>query len=80
MKFAYHILGNIYCLNWYGCQAHRGFTCWISFALVFSFIHCRVLIFALSPFNILIDMFLEMMHLCAGSFMQTKYLSVLIHN
>ena len=27
-----------------------GFTCWISFALVFSFIYCLVLIFALSPF------------------------------
>ena len=28
----------------------RGFTCWISFVPVFSFINCWVLIFALSPF------------------------------
>ena len=34
-----------------------GFTCWISFAQVLSFIYCRVLIFALSPFYILIYMF-----------------------
>ena len=26
------------------------FTCWISFALVFSFIYCRVFIFTLFPF------------------------------
>ena len=39
-----------------------GFTCWISFALAFSFIYCWVLIFALSPCYILIYMFQEMMH------------------
>ena len=36
-----------------------GFTCWISFAPVFSFIYCWVLIFALSPCYILIYMFKE---------------------
>ena len=35
-------------------------TYWISFAPVFSFMYCLVL--ALSPFYILIYMFLEMMH------------------
>ena len=35
----------------------QGFTFWISFAPVFSFIYCGVLIFALSPFNILMYMF-----------------------
>ena len=35
----------------------QGFTCWISFAPVFSFIYCWVLIFALSLFYILIYMF-----------------------
>ena len=39
-----------------------GFICWISFAPVFSFVYCCVLIFALSPFYILIYIFLEMMH------------------
>ena len=34
-----------------------GFTCWISYAPVFSFIYCWVLIFALSPCYILIYMF-----------------------
>ena len=38
------------------------FTFWISFALVFSFIFCSVLIFAVSPFYILIYMFSVMMH------------------
>ena len=33
-----------------------GFTCWISFDPVFSFMYCLVLIFALSPFYILIYM------------------------
>ena len=41
-----------------GClSGPRGFTCWISFAPVFSFIYCWDLIFALSPFYILIYMF-----------------------
>ena len=35
----------------------QGFTCWIYSAPVFSFIYCWVLIFALSPFYILIYMF-----------------------
>ena len=39
-----------------------GFTCWVSFAPVFSFIYCWIFIFALSPCYILIYMFLEMMH------------------
>ena len=32
----------------------KGFTCWLSFAQVFRFIYCWVLIFALTPFYILI--------------------------
>ena len=39
-----------------------GFSCWVSFASVFSFIYCWVLIFAWSPFYISIYMFWEMMH------------------
>ena len=47
----------------FGClSGPPGFTCWISFAPVFSFIDCWVLIFALSPCYILIYMFWEMMH------------------
>ena len=47
----------------FGClSGPPGFTCWISFAPVFSFIYCWVLIFALSPCYILIYMFYEMMH------------------
>ena len=47
----------------FGClSGPPGFTCWISFAAVFSFIYCWVLFFALSPCNILIYMFWEMMH------------------
>ena len=44
---------------WYfGClSGPLGFTCWISFAPVFSFIYCWVRIFALSPCYILIYMF-----------------------
>ena len=42
----------------FGClSGPPGFTCWISFALVFSFIYCWVLIFALSPCFILIYVF-----------------------
>ena len=42
----------------FGCLlGPPGFTCWISFAPVFSFIYCWVLIFALSPCFILIYMF-----------------------
>ena len=47
----------------FGClTGPPGFTCWISFAPVFSFIYCWVLIFALSACYILIYMFGEMMH------------------
>ena len=42
---------------WAVCRAHQGFTCWISFAPVFSFIYSWFLIFALSPWYILIYMF-----------------------
>ena len=42
----------------FGClSGPPGCTCWISFAPVFSFIYCWVLIFALSPGYILIYMF-----------------------
>ena len=49
---------------WYSCclSGPPGFTCWISFASVFSFIYCWVLIFASSPCYILICVFWEMMH------------------
>ena len=49
---------------WYYCclSGPPGFTCWISFAPVFSFIYCWVLIFASSPCYILICVFWEMMH------------------
>ena len=47
----------------FGClSGPLGFTYWISFALVFSFINCWALIFALSPCYILIYIFWEMMH------------------
>ena len=47
----------------FGCLlGPPGFTCWISFAPVFSLIYCWVLILALSPCYILIYMFYEMMH------------------
>ena len=42
----------------FGClPGPLGFTCWTSFAPVFSFIYCWVLVFALSPCYILIYMF-----------------------
>ena len=49
---------------WYfGClSGPPGFTCWISFAPVVSFIYCWVLIFASSPCYILIYIFWEIMH------------------
>ena len=56
-------LKKIVCSNNFSAQFIKlGFTCWISFALVFSFIYFSVLIFALSPCYILIYMFLKMMH------------------
>ena len=39
-----------------------GFACWISFALIFGFVCCWVLVFALSPFCVLVCVFWEMMH------------------
>ena len=39
-----------------------GLNCWISIAPVFSCMYCWVLIFVLSPFYILICLYLEMMH------------------
>ena len=44
-----------WCFGW--LSGPMGFTCWISFALVFSFLYSWVLIFTLSPFYILICMF-----------------------
>ena len=38
------------------------FACWVSFAPVFGFVYCWVLIFALSPCCVLIYMFYERMH------------------
>ena len=62
----------------FGCwSGPPGFTFWISFASVISFIYCWVLIFDLSPCFILIYMFKET--ISEGSFMQTNYLFVLIH-
>ena len=57
-----------------------GFTCWISFTLVFSFIYCRVLILALSPF-LYLDLYvlLDDALISYGSAMQTKHLCVLSH-
>ena len=49
-----------------------GFTCWIYFALVVSFIFCLVLIFALSVVG-------DDALISYGSFMQTKHLFVFIH-
>ena len=49
--------------RYFGClSGPPGFTCWISFAPVFSFIYCWVLIFASYPCYILICVFWEMMH------------------
>ena len=60
-----------------------GFTCWISFAPVFSFVYCWVLILALPPFYILIYMLKNVPGddalIRKGYFMQTKHLFVLIH-
>ena len=49
--------------SYFGClSGPQGFTCWISFAPVFSPIYCWFLIFDLSHFYILIFVFWEMMH------------------
>ena len=54
-------LDNILNINivffWQYGMSNIEFTCWTSFAPVFSFTYCGVLIFALSPFYILIYMF-----------------------
>ena len=39
-----------------------GFACWVSFAPLFGFVCCAVLVFALSPCYILIYMFWEIKH------------------
>ena len=60
----------------FGClSGPPRFTCWISFAPIFSFIYYWVLIFALPDLYVLWDDAL----ISQGSFMQTKYLCVLIH-
>ena len=54
-------------MEWWGpdalavCQP-AGFTCWISFAPVFSFVCCWVLVFALSPCCVLVCVFWGMIH------------------
>ena len=61
----------------FGClSGPPGFTCWISFAPVFSFIYCWVLIFALS-----LDLYVwgDDALISKESYMQTKNLCVLIH-
>ena len=64
----------------FGCLlGPPGFACWVSFAPVFGFVCCWVLIFALSPCCILICVLGDDALISKGSFMQTKYLCVLIH-
>ena len=62
----------------FGClSSPPGFTCWISFAPIFTFIYCWVLFFALSPCYILILYVLGVDALISqGSFIQTKYIYV----
>ena len=57
-----------------------GFIGWVSFAPVFSFMFCCILIFALSPF-LYLDLYVlgDDAWISKGSFMQTKHLCVLIH-
>ena len=55
------------------------FTCWVSLALVFSCIYCWNLVFALSPFYILIYIFRRWCMDKLGAFHATKHLCVLIH-
>ena len=43
-----------------------GFACWISFVPVFSFVCCWVLVFALSPFCVLVGVFWGMVHRWVG--------------
>ena len=53
------------------------FTCWISFAPVFSFMYCWILIFALSSF-LYLDLYVlgDDAWISKGSFMKTKHLCV----
>ena len=53
-----------------------GLACWISFAQVFGFINCCVLVFALTPWCVLVCVFWEMV--CWGSFVRTRCLCVLV--
>ena len=55
-----------------------GFNCWISFAVVFIYIYCRVLIFVLSPLNLDLFVLGDDTSINKGSFTQTKRLCVLI--
>ena len=64
----------------FGCLlGPPGFTCWISFAPVFSLIYCWVLILALSPCCILICVLGDDALVGWGSFVRTRYLCVLVH-
>ena len=60
----------------FGClSGPRGFTCWISFALVFSFTYlCFISLLYLDLYVLGDDALIS-----KGSFMQTKYICVLIH-
>ena len=53
------------------------FTCWISFAPVFSFMYCSVLFFPSSPLHVLRDLG-DDAWISLGSFMQSNHLGVLI--
>ena len=55
-----------WCFGW--LSGPSGFTCWISFAPVFSFIYCWVLIFALSPFLYLY------IFVCVGLYVPCRHL------
>ena len=61
-------------------QTRPGYTCWISFAPVFSFIYCWVLIFCFISL-LYLDLYVlgDDALISYGSFMQTKYLCVLIN-
>ena len=63
-------------LPYWSLSGPPGLACWISFAPVFSFIHCCVLVFALTPWCVLVCVFWEMVGL--GSFVRTRYLCVLV--
>ena len=55
------------------------FACWISFAPVFSFIYCWVLIFALFPFCVLVCVFWGMVRWWVGGpVVRARHLCVLV--